>query len=124
ALLEIALAWWLRRVVWSRSLPRFDLTRLDGAVRRLLSPSRRPPRGIFALAAGGRLPAIVLAFVLAPAALAATLPASAGATRVIALDVGQGDAYLFEAGGATLLIDGGPDPVRVIDELGATLGPW
>src|SRR5207302_2148762 len=81
-------------------------------------------RSIFALAAGGRLPAFVLAFVLAPAALAATLPASAGATRVIALDVGQGDAYLFEAGGATLLIDGGPDPVRVIDELGATLGPW
>src|SRR5205814_9036523 len=28
ALLEIALAWWLRRVVWPRSLARFDLSRL------------------------------------------------------------------------------------------------
>jgi len=43
---------------------------------------------------------------------------------VTALDVGQGDAYLVEIGGATMLVDGGPDPTRVIDELGATLGPW
>jgi competence protein ComEC len=46
------------------------------------------------------------------------------AVRVIALDVGQGDAYLVEVAGAYALIDGGPDPSRAIDELGATLVPW
>ncbi|HKW77988.1 MAG TPA: MBL fold metallo-hydrolase, partial [Candidatus Limnocylindria bacterium] len=50
-------------------------------------------------------------------------PAPTG-TRVIALDVGQGDAYFVDVGSATLLIDGGPDPARVVDELGATLVPW
>jgi competence protein ComEC len=29
-----------------------------------------------------------------------------------------------QAGGATALIDGGPDPARVLDELGTTLPPW
>jgi len=44
--------------------------------------------------------------------------------RVRALDIGQGDAYLVEVGGATLLIDGGPDPTRLMEELGASLPPW
>lgn len=44
--------------------------------------------------------------------------------RVRALDVGQGDAYLVELGGATVLIDGGPDPVRLMEQLGASLPPW
>jgi len=44
--------------------------------------------------------------------------------RVRALDVGQGDAYLVEVGGATVLIDGGPDPARLMEELGASLPPW
>ncbi|MEO8632987.1 MAG: MBL fold metallo-hydrolase, partial [Chloroflexota bacterium] len=41
-----------------------------------------------------------------------------------ALDVGQGDAYLVELGGATVLIDGGPDPARLMEQLGASLPPW
>jgi competence protein ComEC len=44
--------------------------------------------------------------------------------RVRALDVGQGDAYLVEFDGRTLLIDGGPDPSRLLAELGASLPPW
>ena len=44
--------------------------------------------------------------------------------RVRALDVGQGDAYLVELGGAIVLIDGGPDPARLVQELGASLPPW
>jgi competence protein ComEC len=44
--------------------------------------------------------------------------------RVRALDVGQGDAYLLELGGATVLIDGGPDPARLLQQLGASLPPW
>jgi len=44
--------------------------------------------------------------------------------RVRALDVGQGDAYLVEFDGETLLVDGGPDPARLLAELGASLPPW
>lgn len=44
--------------------------------------------------------------------------------RVRALDVGQGDAFLVEFDGRTLLIDGGPDPVRLLAQLGASLPPW
>jgi len=44
--------------------------------------------------------------------------------RVKALDVGQGDAYLVEFDGRTVLIDGGPDPARLLAELGASLPPW
>jgi competence protein ComEC len=40
------------------------------------------------------------------------------------LDVGQGDAYLVEFDGTTLLVDGGPDPARLLAELGASLPPW
>src|SRR5205823_1674775 len=44
--------------------------------------------------------------------------------RVRALDIGQGDAFLVEFGGSTVLIDGGPDPSRLLAELGASLPPW
>jgi len=50
-------------------------------------------------------------------------PAPSG-IRVRALDVGQGDAYLVEFDGRTVLIDGGPDPARLLAELGASLPPW
>ena len=67
--------------------------------------------------------ALVVLLAIAPAALAATWPSTSG-VRVVALDVGQGDAYFVDVGDATMLVDGGPDPARVIDELGATLAPW
>src|SRR5439155_351487 len=44
--------------------------------------------------------------------------------RVRALDIGQGDAFLVEFDGRTLLVDGGPDPSRLLAELGASLPPW
>ena len=68
--------------------------------------------------------AVVLALAIMPAALVAVWPADSAETRVIALDVGQGDAYLLQLGEATMLIDGGPDPYRVVDELATTLGAW
>ncbi len=75
-----------------------------------------------------RLPRAALAAVLAascvPAGVAALWPAPAASVRVVALDVGQGDAYLVEAGGGIALIDGGPDQRRILDVLGATLPPW
>jgi competence protein ComEC len=63
------------------------------------------------------VPAVVIAGVLA-------WPGADPDVRVRALDVGQGDAYLVEVGAATVLIDGGPDPARLMEELGASLPPW
>jgi competence protein ComEC len=56
--------------------------------------------------------------------VAAALWAPASGIRVRALDVGQGDAFLVEFDGRTLLIDGGPDPKRLLAELGTSLPPW
>ena len=52
----------------------------------------------------------------------ATLPD--GRLHLVALDVGQGDAILVTApSGATLLVDGGPDPDLLLRRLGERL-PW
>jgi competence protein ComEC len=48
-----------------------------------------------------------------------------GRTRIVALDVGQGDAILVEgARGSRLLVDGGPDPDRLVIALDERLPPW
>lgn len=48
-----------------------------------------------------------------------------GVPRIAVLDVGQGDAILVEGGrGARLLIDGGPDPGRLLVALDEHLPPW
>ncbi|HEY8847256.1 MAG TPA: ComEC/Rec2 family competence protein, partial [Candidatus Limnocylindrales bacterium] len=48
-----------------------------------------------------------------------------GSTRITILDVGQGDSILVEGGrGARMLIDGGPDPDRLLVELDRRLPPW
>ena len=50
---------------------------------------------------------------------------SGGVARVTVLDVGQGDAILVEGSkGGRLLIDGGPDPDRLLVELDRRLPPW
>jgi competence protein ComEC len=82
------------------------------SVPRISRPSFAMPRA--ALLA---VPALVVAGALA-------WPVAEPDVRVRALDVGQGDAYLVELGGATVLIDGGPDPARLMEELGASLSPW
>jgi competence protein ComEC len=79
------------------------------------------PRGV-ALPRGVSVGLVLLAFVPAVAFLA--WPQTRGGMRVLALDVGQGDAYLVDVGDALALIDGGPDPARLLDQLGATLPPW
>ncbi len=49
----------------------------------------------------------------------------AGVARVTVLDVGQGDAILIEGSrGGRLLVDGGPDPDRLLVELDRQLPPW
>jgi competence protein ComEC len=102
-------------------------TRLAPAIRGRLRWPRGPEVGIFSRARLARRAlwssaAVVLVF-LVGAAAAVLWPTPSG-IRVRALDVGQGDAYLVEFDGRTLLVDGGPDPVRLLAELGASLPPW
>jgi competence protein ComEC len=48
-----------------------------------------------------------------------------GATRITVLDVGQGDSILVQGDhGGRMLIDGGPDPDRLLIELDRRLPPW
>ncbi|HEY7827080.1 MAG TPA: MBL fold metallo-hydrolase, partial [Candidatus Limnocylindrales bacterium] len=48
-----------------------------------------------------------------------------GRIHITVLDVGQGDAILVEGdAGSRLLVDGGPDPNRLILELDARFPPW
>ena len=50
---------------------------------------------------------------------------SGRADRLIVLDIGQGDAILVESrDGARMLVDGGPDPQRLLGELDAVIPPW
>jgi competence protein ComEC len=70
---------------------------------------------VVAVAIAGSVVAMGLAFVHRPD----------GVTRITVLDVGQGDAILIEGGrGGRLLVDGGPDPDRLLVELDARLPPW
>jgi competence protein ComEC len=49
----------------------------------------------------------------------------AGVARVTVLDVGQGDAILVEGShGGRLLVDGGPDPDRLLVQLDRRIPPW
>lgn len=59
-----------------------------------------------------------LAVVAAGAMAIAVLPSADVPERgVLFLDVGQGDAIVVELSGFTILVDGGPDPVRLLDRL-------
>ncbi len=51
--------------------------------------------------------------------------AAGRSTRLVLLDVGQGDAILVESrGGGRMLVDGGPDPDRLLVELDTRIPPW
>jgi competence protein ComEC len=66
------------------------------------------------------LPALVALTVMLGAITIGARPD--GALHVTALDIGQGDAILVETpGGATMLVDGGPDPELTLRRLGANL---
>jgi len=68
---------------------------------------------------GGGLAATVVALIL----LIANRPD--GSVHLTMLDVGQGDAILVESDrGGRLLVDGGPDPDRLLVELDAHVPPW
>ena len=95
--------------------PRGGATRSSGATRRRSPiPASRSARAL----------AVVAAIVVALSTLA--LADTAGrTTRVVMLDVGQGDALLVESrSGGRMLVDGGPDPERLLLELDARVPPW
>ncbi len=97
-------------------------------------PSPTAPSGPLAAraAAGGaarsgrlaRVAAVALAGSVAVAALA-IVHRPDGRTRIVVLDVGQGDAILVEGGrGGRILVDGGPDPDALLVALDERLPPW
>ena len=78
------------------------------------APSRRLPR-VAAVAVAASVIATALAFAHRPD----------GRTTIVVLDVGQGDAILVEGSrGGRLLVDGGPDPDRLLVALDERLPPW
>ena len=89
------------------------------------SPTRRAARHQ-APAVPDRLKVAAAALLIAVAGLGIVLiHRPDGIARVTVLDVGQGDAILVEGGaGGRLLVDGGPDPDRLLVALDERLPPW
>jgi competence protein ComEC len=83
--------------------------------------SRRGDRGTLA---ARRVSAGLLAVAVGlTGAVVVSLPP--GVARIAVLDVGQGDAILVEgARSGRLLVDGGPDPDRLLVELDRRIPPW
>ena len=85
----------------------------DGAAARATPPSRAQRLAVGALVAS----------VAVMTGVVVTRPG--GVSRVVILDVGQGDAILVEgAHSGRLLVDGGPDPDRLLVELDRHVPPW
>ncbi len=102
------------------------LTLLPVVARRWLPIAAPRPSALLAALPRVRIPlrgtaALLLAFVVVGAGL---LSLARPVQRVRALDVGQGDAFLVELGGTVVLVDGGPDPGRLLALLGSSLAPW
>jgi competence protein ComEC len=64
---------------------------------------------------------LAIAGLVAALVFAAVASLQSASARIVALDVGQGDAFLVEAEGARVVIDGGPHPDRVLRALGDAL---
>ena len=113
----------------SRTGVRIRLIRLVGRGPR---PSARPPRAPLSPAAPVGLVSrrqvlalLALPVVAASAGMLVATGRADGRLRATVLDVGQGDAILIEGDrGARLLVDGGPDPDRLMALLDAHFPPW
>ncbi|HEY8786260.1 MAG TPA: ComEC/Rec2 family competence protein [Candidatus Limnocylindria bacterium] len=103
------------------------MSRLASAIRGRIRWPRGHRTGLvsrFELARPALWAGAALVLVLVAGSASVVLWPTPSGMRVRALDVGQGDAYLVEFDGNTLLVDGGPDPARLLAELGASLPPW
>ena len=119
-----ALTWWRRRPRSSRRAtgrtgrragrrPEPRNRRTDGAGRTSSAATEPAATAILAL----------IASVVVTGGVVVARPS--GVARVTILDVGQGDAILVEGSrGGRLLIDGGPDPDRLLVELDRRIPPW
>ncbi len=101
----------------------------DGPRRHGIRPAGSPtcrakaPAKPASVAASASPRASLVVAVAVAGAVVVTRPA--GAARITILDVGQGDAILVEGSrGGRLLIDGGPDPDRLLVELDRRIPPW
>ena len=114
-----ASTWWRRR------------RRVDPSTERAAGPPvrgrRRNPPPNAAHGAGRRASRAAVAGLIVAVAVAGGVVAArpAASPRVSILDVGQGDAILVEGSrGGRLLIDGGPDPDRLLVALDRRIPPW
>ena len=83
--------------------------------------------GIFAARSGGRRRLVGLASAVAVPILIAAVAFGAWANappQVAVLNVGDGQSVLFRGPQGAILIDSGPSPQRLKDEVGAQLPPW
>ena len=103
------------RARWSR--PR----KPPAAAKPALGGGRRSRKGLTAAQRG----IVIAAAVVVGIASLALGDAATRSTRLVMLDIGQGDAILLESrGGARMLVDGGPDPDRLLLQLDARIPPW
>lgn len=110
--------WHVRRWRQPRSAPRAT-SPLPPAAAAVSAPTLHRSR-----APGRRAAAVAVTVVVASLALGIAHRPD-GTTRITVLDVGQGDAILVEGGrGGRMLVDGGPDPDRLLVELDRRLPPW
>jgi competence protein ComEC len=119
-------------LVVPRRAPRRALRRVSSSLRAVTASgdqsSGRDRRAPTSRRLGGdrrnRFGALALAIVVVALTLAAANQPD-GRDHLTVLDVGQGDAILIETGrGGRLLVDGGPDPDRLLVALDDRLPPW
>jgi competence protein ComEC len=98
---------------------------IRGGARRVETrPPRRASQQGWRFAALEKLAALALAGAVIGCG-AVVLHRADGRTRIVVLDVGQGDAILVEGSrGSRLLVDGGPDPDRLLVAVDERLPPW
>src|SRR3954454_13299151 len=108
-----AVVWWTRRDATKTAAPNLPEP-AHPTTSRVAHPHDRVRRASIA--------ALLISLVVAGGVVAAR---PSGTPTISVLDVGQGDAILVEGSrGGRLLIDGGPDPDRLLVALGARIPPW
>ncbi len=105
-------------IAWRRRVPRRS---------RRPAPSADVGRPVARSAGGSTLTRLTAGLLVVAVAVAGAVAVTRGGgiARLTVLDVGQGDAILIEGSrGGRLLVDGGPDPDRLLVELDRRLPPW